>query len=228
MKLNIHFLEAEGSLAPWRAVIQKQADAVADQVDKTVPPELRRHPVDVVIQCLPDETIPELGIGGSCFRRGLVTISLDPGAPSFEERLNQGFFRRTLAHELHHAMRWNACGYGRSLGEAFVSEGLADVFSETLTGGYALPWANTSINGDWSALLDLAELERDNQDYDHAAWFYGTGELPLWAGYTIGYRLCRLYSQANPEAAVAGMIDASPDAVFKYWASLRAKVLAER
>lgn len=182
MKLNIHFLEAEGSLSPWRAVMQTQADAVADRIDKTLPPEFQGHPVDVVIQYLPDETIPELGIGGSCFRRGLVTINLDPEVPDFEDRLDQGVFGCTLAHELHHAMRWDAGGYGLSLGEAFVSEGLADVFSETVTGVSAPPWANTSINGDWAAVLDQAEQERDSQDYDHAAWFYGTGELPRWVG----------------------------------------------
>ncbi|PYE91332.1 putative Zn-dependent protease DUF2268 [Rhizobium sp. PP-F2F-G38] len=228
MKLTVHFLEAEGSLAPWRAVMQTQTDAVADRIDKIVPPKFRRRAIDVVIQYLPDETIPELGLGGSCFRRGLVTINLDPGAPGFDDRLAQGIFGRTLAHELHHAMRWNACGYGLSLGEAFVTEGLADVFSETVTGVSAPPWASASINGDWAALLDQAEQERDNQDYDHAAWFYGTDELPRWAGYTIGYRLVRLYGQANPKAAATGMVDASPFAVLTFWAALKASVLATR
>ncbi|MBB3965833.1 DUF2268 domain-containing putative Zn-dependent protease [Rhizobium metallidurans] len=225
MKLNIHFLEAEGSLAPWHAVMKTQADAVADRIDKIVPPEFRRHAIDVVVHYLPDETIPELGFGGSCFRRGLVTINLDPGAPGFEDRLAQGVFGRTLAHELHHAMRWDACGYGFSLGEALVSEGLADIFSETVTGVSAPPWASASINGSWPALLNQAE---HNQDYDHAAWFYGTGELPRWAGYTIGYRLVRLYGQANPEAAATGMVDTSPFAVLAFWAALKAKVLAAK
>lgn len=228
MKLNIHFLEAEGALGPWCAALQTQADAVVDRIDEVVFPEFGSHPVDVIIQYLPNETIPELGFGGSCFRRGLVTISLDPGAPEFEAHLARGIFRRMLAHELHHAMRWDACGYGLSLGEAFVSEGLADVFSDTVTGVLVPPWANTSIYRDWAGVLDRAERERDSHDYDHAAWFFGTGELPRWAGYTIGYHLAHLYGQANPEAAARGMIDTSAAAVLTFWGALKANALAER
>ncbi|AOF90121.1 DUF2268 domain-containing putative Zn-dependent protease [Sinorhizobium sp. RAC02] len=228
MRLNIHFLEAEGALGPWHAALQTQADAVADRIAEIVSPKFGRHPVDVIIQYLPDETIPELGFGGSCFRRGLVTISLDPEASGFEDGLARGIFRRTLAHELHHAMRWDACGYGLSLGEAFVSEGFADVFSCTVTGVSVPPWANTSIYADWAAVLDQAERERDSHDYDHAAWFFGTGELPRWAGYTIGYHLARLYGQANPEAAARGMIDTSAAAVLTFWVALKANALADR
>jgi hypothetical protein len=228
MKLHLHFLEAEGSLAHWRCAIQTQAASVADRISKIVPLEFHRHPVDVVIQYLPDETIPELGFGGSCYRRGLVTINLDPGTTGFEDHLAKGVFDRTLAHELHHAMRWGACGYGQSLGEAIVSEGLADLFSEIATGVSAPPWSNALTNGDWRTLLDRAERERDRQDYDHAAWFYGTGELPRWAGYTIGYHLARLYNQDAPEVATTGMIDTPSATVLAFWTALRADISAAK
>jgi hypothetical protein len=26
-------------------------------------------------------------------------------------------------------------------------------------------------------------------DYDHAAWFFGAGPLPRWAGYSLGFRI---------------------------------------
>ncbi|PKA41553.1 DUF2268 domain-containing protein [Rhizobium sullae] len=228
MKLNLHFLEAEGSLAPWRNAIRAQANSVAARIRAVVPPEFHQRSFDIVIQYLPDEVIPELGFGGSCFRRGLVTINLDPKTADLEAHLVQGVFRRMLAHELHHAMRWGACGYGLSLGEALVSEGLADAFSETITGLSAPPWSSALRDGGWCDLLDQAEREQDRQDYDHAAWFFGTGELPRWAGYTIGYRLARLYGQANPEAAAIGMIDAPSSAVLAFLAALRASVSATK
>lgn len=221
MKLHLHFLEAEGSLAPWRTRLQKQASSVVARIDKVVPPQFHQCAIDVVVQYLPDEAIPELGIGGSCFRRGLVTISLDPDGAGFDDRLVKGAFSSTLAHELHHAMRWGACGYGISLGEALVSEGLADIFSETITGASAPPWSNALADEDWSATLYRAEAERDDTDYDHAAWFFGTGEQPRWAGYTIGYRLARLYGRLNPEFARTGMIDVPASAVMSVWEQLK-------
>ncbi|MHB0953126.1 MAG: DUF2268 domain-containing putative Zn-dependent protease [Allorhizobium sp.] len=228
MQLQLHFLEAEGSLAPWRSVLQQQADSIVARIGEIVPSRFHRHAVDVVIQYLPDEAIPELGIGGSCFRRGLVTINLDPEAADFEKHLNLGFFSRTLAHELHHAMRWAACGYGFSLGEALVSEGLADVFSEIVTGLSAPPWSNALIVADWSAIIDQAENELDAHDYDHAAWFFGSGELPRWAGYTIGYHLARLYSRNNQDVARTGMIDVPSSAVLAAWPKLKAEILAAK
>lgn len=230
MKLSVHFLEAEGSLAAWHDAFRSQTDSVAQRIDARVPAALRRHPVDIVVQYLPERTIPELGIGGSCFRRGMVTVNVDPGSAHFETHLAQGVFSRTLAHELHHAMRWNACGYGLTLGEALVSEGLADVFAETVTGLSAAPWCHVlrdgQTGGAWERILDRAERERGESGYNHAAWFFGTGELPRWVGYTIGYRLACLYRDAHPADASTGMIDAPPDAVLAFWATLRQELSA--
>lgn len=223
MQLHIHFLEAEGSLAPWRSLLCQQASAVATCIDKIVLRELHRHPFDVVIQYLPDEVIPELGIGGSCFRRGLVTISLDPGGVGFADRLVQGAFSRALTHELHHAMRWGACGYGHSLGDAIVSEGLADVFADIITCVSTPPWSNALTADDWKSVLGRAEGEMNDFDYDHAAWFFGTGKLPRWAGYTVGYHLARLYGRTNPEIAMTGMVDVPSSDVLALWPELKAE-----
>ena len=62
-----------------RGVIQKQANSGAVHINKIVPPQFHRHAIDVVIQYLPAEVLPEFGIGGSCFPRGLATITVDPG-----------------------------------------------------------------------------------------------------------------------------------------------------
>ncbi len=221
MKLNLHFLQAEGSLTPWRDVLRLRSNSVAERISKIVPSEFGRHEVDVVIQHLPDETVPELGIGGSCFRRGLVTISLDPGARGFEDHLTSGVFDRTLAHELHHAMRWRTSGYGLSLGDALVSEGLADVFSEMVSGISAPPWTSALTENDLSLVLDRAEDEINSFHYDHATWFFGTGDLPRWAGYSIGYRLVRLFTQENPDISANGLVDA-PSALFlAAWTKLK-------
>jgi len=35
--------------------------------------------------------------------------------------------------------------------------------------------------------------------YDHRAWFFGTSDLPRWAGYTLGYRITAIYLRAGHE-----------------------------
>ncbi|MFD2813587.1 DUF2268 domain-containing putative Zn-dependent protease [Paracoccus aerius] len=44
-------------------------------------------------------------------------------------------FGRALVRQLAHLLRWNGPGYGRSLGEALVSEGLAGHFVLQVLGG---------------------------------------------------------------------------------------------
>ncbi|MEP7452463.1 DUF2268 domain-containing putative Zn-dependent protease [Phyllobacterium sp. SB3] len=222
MKLNLHFLEAEGSLDSWHAILRTQAKSVADLITATVPPRFISRPVDVLVQYLPEETIPELGIGGSCFRRGLVTINLDPANTLFEKSLTTGRFTQTLAHELHHSMRHEACGYGYSLGEAFISEGLADSFAQKLFTGLAPVWTNALVNCDWAEVINRAELELDHVHYDHSVWFFGAGELPRWTGYTIGYHLVQLYGRHYPDKAEHGMIDVPhSDILLTMWEALK-------
>lgn len=217
MNLTLHFLEAEGSLSAWRDTLRMQAADLGERIAAWVPANLCRLEVDVLVQNLAADTIPEMAMGGSCFRRGLVTISLAPGNPVFEAHIASGVFQQMLAHELHHAMRWNACGYGETLGEAIVSEGLADAFAEMLTGLAPPPWT-AALDGDrFSTTLARAKAELEDPYYDHAEWFFGAGALPRWAGYTLGYRLARLCHERHPEQGASGFIDMSAFAVLSGW-----------
>lgn len=222
MNLSIHFLEAEGSLAPWRDALCAQAEDIGKRISARVPAEFCAHPVDILIQNLPEGTVPGMGMGGSCFRRGLVTVSLAPEMPGFEAGLGRGDFQQLLAHELHHAMRWNAGGYGETLGEAIVSEGLADAFAENLTGLTAPPWTAAPESDQLSAIVARAEEELANPYYDHAEWFFGSGELPMWTAYTLGYQLARRFYEQNPREAAQGFVDTQASAVLSGWPHLTA------
>lgn len=59
----------------------------------------------------------------------------------------------------------------------------------------------------WSTTLDGDQLAtwssraRDqwfDAGYDHSAWFFGTREIPRWAGYTIGFSLTGEFLAAAP------------------------------
>ena len=88
-----------------------------------------------------------------------------------------------------HCLRMGGPGYGRTLGEALVSEGLAGHFVARALGSPPEPWERA---------VDEAALLRHRPDaatlgaapYDHAGWFFGlSGHRPRWLGSTLGHRI---------------------------------------
>jgi uncharacterized protein YjaZ len=148
--------------------------------------------VDVIVRHNPYATILNYAIGGYTPDAHTVYISLD--AASITLALKE--LSHTLAHELHHTMRWRTVGYGETLGEALVTEGLAQVFEREVFGEVPYPWTNALTAEQSKELLQKA---RANfwQPYDHDAWFFGSAEIPHWAGYGLGYQLVKTYCEQH-------------------------------
>lgn len=208
---SLHWLNASGSLAPWQEAIGAEIEAARTCLSQKAPvPRL-----DLLLQRAPANVIPELGMGGYAYHSKLLSLSFDPDNPHFETALRDGAVRRTVLHEVHHCLRMAGPGYGRTLGEALVSEGLAGQFVGFLMG---------SPPELWERALDEAELDRwrPTEDelratrYDHADWFFGRGgERPRWLGYTLGYRLVGRW------LAAAGEID------WETWVNVPAQTVLE-
>jgi hypothetical protein len=165
----------------------------------------------VSVRADPRATIPELGVGGfTDVVTGHVFISMDP---TFHDR--QAALRTwlplTLAHELDHAQRvLDGPGYGRTLLQAMVSEGLADAFAgQVFPAGPSMPWDHALSPATervvWAfARPRLGHLQNSGR---HAEWFYGTGPVPRWAGYTIGYDIVESYLRSHPGTTPASITD---------------------
>lgn len=189
---HLHFLNARNNLTRLMPEIRQagnQATAKAG-FHCAVPP------FDLVVQGVEGGGIPDWGVGGFAPGKGLIEITLDPA------RWNEGYFIRTLLHELHHVMRWDGPGYGSSLGEALVSEGLAGHFVVEVMGGKPDPWDAVAPD---RGLAGRALREWDNADYDHGLWFAGKGDLPRWAAYGMGHALVGQHLKRHPSATAAGL-----------------------
>ena len=83
----------------------------------------------IAIDVDPSAAIPETGVGGFTDpRSGAIRISLDSRPTRFVEMVRD-WLPGGLAHEIHHSRRILAGpGYGTTLGEAIVTEGLAVAF----------------------------------------------------------------------------------------------------
>jgi uncharacterized protein YjaZ len=204
--IHVHLLDAANHLGDYRQKILELATQTIAQVQGL----LNVGQVDVMIVRNPTWTIPESGFGGYCPEPHLVQIWLDPSAQNFAENLELEL-AATIAHELHHAVRWHNPGYGRTLLEAMVTEGLAECFEILFRNGqtpfYAVPFEKSEMR----ALLERARLEFENSSYNHAAWFFGdeTQNLPRWTGYKLGFEIVHHYlEQTNQTAAQACAVEA--------------------
>ncbi|WP_168771046.1 DUF2268 domain-containing putative Zn-dependent protease [Palleronia sediminis] len=180
---TLHFLDARGRLRTnraWLARIVKDADS---RIRAICDP----GPVDIVIRP-GTEVVPELGHLGHSPSAGQIFITVDPANPEITRNPN-GVFQRSLAHGMHHSMRWDGPGYGRTLGEALVSEGLAGQFAKQAFGPPAAPWEKAYDDDEIDPPMSEALSAWDDPGYDHAEWFYGAGGRARWAGHTLGFRL---------------------------------------
>jgi uncharacterized protein YjaZ len=112
-----------------------------------------------------------------------------------------------LAHELHRPSRWDGPGYGETLGDALVSEGLAGHFAQEVYGGEPEPWEQLPSSV-WRPYLAKAKADWLNTEYDHIGWFFGSQDFPRWLGYSLGYQVVRQFLSTHDTARASGLVHA--------------------
>jgi Predicted Zn-dependent protease (DUF2268) len=166
-----------------------------------------RGRIRIAIALDPARSIPEIGVGGIAHRRtGDVIVSIDGTPPGGLKAALETWVPAALAHELHHSSRIRmGPGYGITLAEALVTEGLADHFvAEAFPDTPPQPWDH-ALSGEqetelWQEAQSVLEVPGG---YNHQAWFFGGGDLPRWAGYTLGYRIAEAYLGDDRSASSA-------------------------
>jgi uncharacterized protein YjaZ len=200
---EIRFNDGGGLLRAHEAAIRDLLNASLTRVTAAFPL------TGVTITVVPNasRTIPGWGLGGFTSSGSVVELFVDPAYPDLAQVL-PARLPPLAAHELHHARRFRGPGYGRTLLEALVSEGMADRFAVELLGAPVPPWSDAFPRADTARYLDLARPELDSAAYDHDRWFFGpTATLPRWTGYTLGYRLVESYQAAHAGATAAQLVD---------------------
>lgn len=181
-----------------RAAVARSEKAAARVID--IPD------TDIVIRDWPESTIAADGIGGFCPRAREIEIAIDPGHPALNLGAG-GALDRTIIHELHHVLRRETVGYGETLGQALVSEGLAGHFVVQVLGTVPEPWEVAVRDPELPLLAKQALASWDNTTYDHAEWFFGRGALPLWLGYALGFAIVGSYLKTHPTKDAGALTD---------------------
>lgn len=205
MKNALHVMNAGGYLSP---VLESEVRRVAQAALGRHSQRLELSGVDVALYVSP-WTLPETGVGGYAPLGHWIQVTLTPDNPQFAHCWQQEL-SATLAHELHHAKRWQGPGYGRTLLEVLVSEGLAQSY-EQVERQAAPPYARALP--DMESLWQRAVPLLNSADYGHAAWFYGSEAmgLPRWTGYALGFELVSRYLAWTSSDAVTQVFSSAED-----------------
>lgn len=181
-------------------------DSIAQAVVRQVGVALDLTGVKVTISIDRRGAIAGYGFGGRSPNGSTVLLYIDPQFPRVDSLLVHRL-PSLLAHEMHHAKRWRNPGYGSSLLEAMVSEGMADRFAHELLGTPLPPWSEAFPATQDATLLAFARAEFDSRTYNHARWFFDeSAELPRWTAYTLGYRLVAAYIAAHPGTTATSLV----------------------
>lgn len=214
---TLHWLQAAGTLAPWRARIRAEIDAAFDICARFMRPPR----VDIVIHQIPHWPVRELGFGGTAPSRTTMFLGFDTEHPAMEERLVGGL-RRVVLHEAHHCLRQAGPGYGTALAEVLVSEGLADHFVQEALGGPPDPWSVALSEAETRDVARRAEAALWERNIDIAQWFRGDGRAVLpSSGYSLAWRLVGTYLASVPGAAPSRLARLpAAEVVRKAWPTL--------
>lgn len=185
--INLFVANAGGSLTKHGSMIQSAFDRASTILATTI----NAQNVDVICIDDPDMVIPETGVGGYTPSRYISYLYID----STSDELTEDEIFNTLCHELYHARSYDGPGYGSTLFDSVIFEGLATAFEEEMSNGESFLARDLKGRKNTKELFAKVRAELDTKDFNHFRWFIydESNELPRWAGYEIGFYIVGEY-----------------------------------
>jgi hypothetical protein len=186
--INLHILTADTSLSKHITRIKPLALRTIKHAQKLLP---FKQSVDVVVYRYHAPS-PELATSGYTPSGNVVWIYSDPAQKGYSKLLDEQL-SKSVAHELHHACRSQGPGYGKTLRQALISEGLAGHFEEELTKLPPSKMYTHLTTQELKSLLRKAHSELDSTSFSYDDWFFGNARRKIapHTGYAMGYWLCQ-------------------------------------
>ncbi|MBI4080376.1 MAG: hypothetical protein HY430_01245 [Candidatus Levybacteria bacterium] len=206
---NISLQMQDAAFAPYAVTIEQDFNEAIERIIALLP--VHDVIVSMVHKAMPDISSP---ISGYAPNANTVIVYLDTASPYIKETFGKPF-RKTLGHEMHHAKRWETPGYGRTVFEVLITEGLAQHFEEEVVEETELVEHFWGLTPEQIAqLTERGQAEFDMPlitfgDYYHNRWFLDGSEeegIPPHAGYAIGYALVGQYLKAHPDQKASTLV----------------------
>lgn len=188
---------------------------------------------------LSKNVIPKFGVGGQAFVDNKTCVRYDPENPY----LNVYHFIQILVHEIHHVIRLRMFHMETSPLELMILEGLADHFMVEVLNCEPPPWSQAlteegiqkyffqvkpllNVKLDWGEESDKwfdqwflgRSVEENNQiwtEFSIPTWSLDPKEehIPLWTGYSLGWRIVENYLKAHPKASASSLVLTPADVI---------------
>ncbi len=190
--INILLTEANGGLSNKKEIIQR---AVETAKEYTFPRLGVDWDIDLLVtNRLYDVLIPEDGVGGRTRTNDFIEFAMD------KEKATENLISEMVAHELCHAARWGKNDeWINSLFDGMINEGIATYFEAEFVKDreektFFIKTMLERTDEENEKILKKLRDQLDLKDYDYVTIFFsGNGELPRWAGYSLGYYLVKKY-----------------------------------
>jgi hypothetical protein len=212
--MAIYFLNAE--LNYPQDLVNKVTLVVSKYVEGAIKDLDIKKPFDVTIYPNHKWTEEIDGVDGDALSAGVLQIRLDLRNEKFPlDTLLETPLKGLIYHEMNHIARWQGPGYGWTLFEATISEGLATVYERMITEPYPLPHA------DYSNIEELLphykNRNKDEDDrYNHSSWFFGFDpKYPKYLGYKVGAYIIDQALTLNRSLSIKDMTQMDADEILK-------------
>ena len=157
--------------------------------------------IQYVIEENSTKVIFETGVGGYAPDSHMIYIYFDSKNPNTNQNL-EAKIKSTLSHEFHHAIRNRKFDWKKdTLLGAIITEGLADHFDIEINGGEPRIWNTALLEEQIQFYIKIIKEKGHIKDFKYEEWFFGTKEIPKWAGYTIGFKLVEEYIKKTNKKA---------------------------
>jgi len=163
--------------------------------------------VTIIIDTDPGMIDPNIGVGGYTDDKSEIQLSIDPA----HKDLHDDEIFATLVHELSHVKRIYGPGYGTTLFDYLVFEGLGVAFEEEVCG------QNTYYPNHLRKLHDAKHLsdtfaymfDYDDTQYDYIDFIIGNAEkkIPEFAVYSMGLFIVDQYLAQNHKKVSELLLD---------------------
>ena len=199
--IRLHILNASGEFNPWVEKIFK----VSSKHIKIIGTKIPIDDIDIVFYNAPWSIVEDIGVSGRS--RGAYTLFVTFNLKNKNMNLViEKEMPKTLAHELHHIVRYKAVGHRKTMLDGLIAEGLAGHFVMELFGGEIQSWFRAIKANDLNKVMKLYEKNYFEPN-DETKWLFGEkgGKIPKWAGYTVGYEIVKTYLKKHPKKKASNL-----------------------
>lgn len=211
MNINLGILNAEKKLRDGDVIEIERISKKHLEIAMSV---LKIKNINVSIYPNKEWCIKETGDGGYTAASDWVQLFIDPSKKNSFHSILKNSFPANIYHEIHHSKRMSCAGYGETLLEVVVSEGLAMHFAKKMYPQFIPPWTKYRDE----ELKEMFRLfnKHKNKTFDYSEWFLGYGKQH-WLGYKIGFHLVDKYIRHTAKISKIFFCEVDASEIFNEW-----------